>query len=451
MVKKRSIGKTLASMVKIKAYRFNLTLVFFSLIIGIFSSLVVISYILTIQYVQDLRDSILNDRAPFWVVAVMLFVIIAAGLIAQKFVSIAPSIGGSGIPQVGAFLIKKLKFEFPVQLIGKFVGGVCAIAAGMSFGREGPSIHMGALIGDAINKLTKRSAIGSKYFITCGAGAGLAAAFNAPLAGIMFALEELYKFFSPVLMLCVLVATVTSDYVTRAVLGGRSLFNFSVTSRNLPFVEHLPLLIFFAVILTVLGRLFAHGIILFKAKYESLKVNSYIKIVLVMLIAFIVLRSCYYITGGGHNLITKLFHESTPLRLLLLLFLGKFIYSLFCYSSGLPGGIFLPTLTIGALLGNIYGITAVRLLGLPNEFMGTFIILGMSSYLTAVIKAPLTSIILMLELTGNFANLFPLVLITAITYIFLEMVNGRSVYEMLLEYSYIRKPIDAKEAKTSKA
>ena len=114
------------------------------------------------------------------------------------------------------------------------------------------------------------------------------------------------------------------------------------------------------------------------------------------------------ITGGGHDLIEKMFSEKVGLKILFAILIMKFFYTMFCYSSGFPGGIFLPMLVIGALSGKVYGEVLNHYFEIPNEIIVHFMILGMAAYFTAVVRAPITGITLILEMTGNFSYLYML-------------------------------------------
>ena len=139
------------------------------------------------------------------------------------------------------------------------------------------------------------------------------------------------------------------------------------------------------------------------------------------------------ITGGGHELIEKMFDARLPIKILAIVLVAKFLYTMICYGTGFPGGIFLPMLVIGALVGKIYGTILVTYFGIPQEFVVHFMLLGMAGYLTASVKAPITGVILIMEMTGNFSYLFMLIIVSTGTYILTELLSMEPIYEILLE------------------
>ena len=416
---------------KLKSRKHNLLLIFYSLLTGTLSGAVVILYRLGLDKIGILREK-LFENLSVWNFCTGIFIFILIGVILQFLVMKFPLISGSGIPQVKALLMQKIHFRWLPELILKFFGGLLSIGVGLSLGREGPSIHLGALVGEGISEVTGRSEMEKKYFITCGASAGLAAAFNAPLAGVIFALEELHKFFSPLLLICTLIASITADFLTRIFLGYHPVFNFEVTApTEFNSLMEIFLILIFGIIMSFMGKLFSDNLIKFQKVYKKIDLNPYFKAAGLMLIAFFTAFLFKDITGGGHNLIEKITQYPTPVLILFLLLAGKFLYTLISYSSGFPGGIFLPMLVIGALLGKIYGIFIVNLFGVSDIYITHYIILGMAAYFTAVVRAPITGIILILEMTGNFSHLFALTFISAVSYIITEFINLEPVYDVL--------------------
>jgi H+/Cl- antiporter ClcA len=421
----------LTSWQKLKSKKHNLLLIFYSLLTGILAGIVVILYRLGLDEVGVLKDRLFKNLS-IGTFFLGLFVFIITGFILQFLVTKFPLISGSGIPQVKALLMKKTSFKWFSELILKFIGGLLSIGVGLSLGREGPSIHLGALVGEGINQVTGRSEMEKKYFVTCGASAGLAAAFNAPLAGVVFALEELHKFFSPLLLICTLIASITADFLTRVFLGVHPVFDFEVKAPTEfhPLME-IFLILLFGLIMSLLGKMFSDNLVRFQKIYKKINLNPYLKVTLLMITAFFTALLFKDITGGGHSLIEKIAQYPTPLLILFLLLIGKFLYTLISYSSGFPGGIFLPMLVIGALLGKIFGIFVINIFGVSDVYITHYIILGMAAYFTAVVRAPITGIILILEMTGNFSHLFALTLISTMSYIITEFISLEPIYDIL--------------------
>ncbi|MEI6856405.1 ClC family H(+)/Cl(-) exchange transporter [Psychrilyobacter sp.] len=415
--------------------RHNLLLVFYSIIVGILTGYVIVAYREGLDFLNTVRHiTLLNVKETLsWMkISQVVIIFIGAAIILQKLLSKFPLISGSGIPQVKALLMKQIKFNWFYELISKFLGGLLSIGSGLSLGREGPSIHLGAQIGEGVNSFFKTKEAEKKYLITSGASAGLAAAFNAPLSGVIFSLEELHKFFSPLLLICTLLASISADFITKLYLGYDLVFDFDTQlPEGLSTTKYLISLIVFGIFIGLAGKLFTDGVVLFQKLYKNIKLNSYVKAVLAILLSLFIGLFFSEIAGGGHHLIQDIAHRSIPMKVLFILLIAKFIFTLFSYSTGFPGGIFLPMLVVGAILGKIYGMFLVDVFGLEDVYGVHFMILGMAGYLTAVVRAPITGIILILEMTGRFDHLFSLTLVATLAYVLTEFINLDPIYDIL--------------------
>ena len=415
----------------LKSRRNNVILIFLCFLVGIFSGIIVGTYTLILKKMSIFRE-FFTTNLEFYKIATGIAIFIIMGLAIQFMLTKYPLISGSGIPQVSGLLTKKVKFRWFGELITKFVGGILAIGAGMSMGREGPSVHLGSLVGSGVKELTKRSEVEEKYLVTCGASAGISSTFNAPLAGVIFSLEELHKFFSPLLLICTLVASGTSNYVSRMILGSQTSFQYNfVLPEGIPYYIFAIITVVFCIIITVTGKAFSYFLLLTQKHYRNLKLNKYIKISIFMIMAYIVAVFFRDITGGGHELIEEMFGKNVMLKTIIIILLLKFFYTMFCYATGAPGGIFLPMLVVGALIGKVYGEILNNYFSVPNEIIVHFMLLGMAAYFTAVVRAPITGITLILEMTGNFSYLYMLIIVCTITYIFTELLKMEPIYERL--------------------
>ena len=415
----------------LKSRRNNVILIFLCFLVGIFSGIIVGTYTLILKKMSIFRE-FFTTNLEFYKIAIGIAIFIIMGLAIQFMLTKYPLISGSGIPQVSGLLTKKVKFRWFGELITKFVGGILAIGAGMSMGREGPSVHLGSLVGSGVKELTKRSEVEEKYLVTCGASAGISSTFNAPLAGVIFSLEELHKFFSPLLLICTLVASGTSNYVSRMILGSQTSFQYNfVLPEGIPYYIFAIITVIFCIIITVTGKAFSYFLLLTQKHYRNLKLNKYIKISIFMIMAYIVAVFFRDVTGGGHELIEEMFGKNVMLKTIIIILLLKFFYTMFCYATGAPGGIFLPMLVVGALIGKVYGEILNNYFSVPNEIIVHFMLLGMAAYFTAVVRAPITGITLILEMTGNFSYLYMLIIVCTITYIFTELLKMEPIYERL--------------------
>ena len=432
----------------LKSRRNNVVLIFLCFVVGIFSGIIVGSYTLILKKMTIFRE-FFTTNLGFSKIIIGITVFILLGLAIQFMLSKYPLISGSGIPQVSGLLTKKVKFKWLGELITKFVGGILAIGAGMSMGREGPSVHLGALVGSGIKKLTRRSEVEEKYLVTCGASAGISSTFNAPLAGVIFSLEEIHKFFSPLLLICVMVASGTSNFVSRMILGSHTSFQYNfILPKDIPYYVIALVTVVFCIVITITGRAFSYFLLLIQKYYRKINLNNYVKISIFMVIAYIVAVFFSDITGGGHELIEEMFGKNVMLKTIIIILILKFFYTMLCYATSAPGGIFLPMLVIGALTGKVYGEVLNHYFSIPNEIIVHFMILGMAAYFTAVVRAPITGITLILEMTGNFSYLYMLIIVCTITYIFTELLKMEPIYERLY-FNMFHKQILAEDKENS--
>lgn len=304
---------------------FRLKLVFEGIAVGIITGLLVVLY----RYSLEKAVIVLNEiykillrqpqLIPVWMVVLAL---IGYGL--GMLVKHEPMISGSGIPQVEGVLQGKLKMTWWRVIIGKFVGGILAIGSGLSLGREGPSVQLGSAVGQGFSKVFKRIKIEEKYLITSGASAGLAAAFNAPLAGVMFALEEVHRNFSPLVLLSALSAALSADYVSSGFFGLKPVFNFKNLSI-LP-LKYYFYVIILGVILGLLGVVFNKTLLKAQNLYSKLKfVPKEFRIIIPLFVSVILGLFLPQVLGGGHELILSLVTASdASLKFLFLVLLVKF-------------------------------------------------------------------------------------------------------------------------------
>jgi len=412
---------------------FRLKLVFEGIAIGALSGGIIILYRISLEKADVIRDNIfflLHKTSKWWIFVLFLSILLISyllGVIVKK----EPMISGSGIPQVKGQLSNQFKINWIRVIIGKFFGGILAIGAGLSLGREGPSIQLGASVGQGMGYTLGRQKLENKYLITCGASAGLAAAFNAPLAGVIFALEEMHKNFSPIVLSSAMAASLTADFISQQYFGHKPIFTFHALPA-LP-LNHFPHIIVLGVIMGILGVFFNKALIKTLDFYKKLPILQEMKPALPLILAGILGFVLPQVLGGGHNLVNSLSTNNIPLTMLIVLVIVKFIFTMLSYGSGVPGGIFLPLLVIGALTGNIYGNITNHYFNVDPQYINNFVVLAMAGYFSAIIKAPITGSILITEMTGSFTHLLTLSTVSIVAYIVTDLMNSHPIYDTLLE------------------
>lgn len=415
-----------------RAEHFKTILTAEGFLVGAVAGVVVLLYRIILEYANKGMNKVLEYArqeplvAAFWFIA--LFII---ALIVGKLVKYEPMISGSGIPQVEGEMMGKLNQVWWRVLPAKFLGGFLALFSGLSLGREGPSIQIGAMTGKAVSQTLDRGRTEEKYLITCGASAGLAAAFHAPLAGVMFSLEEIHKNFSVSVLISVMTASITADYISSQFMGFQPVFQFDVGKEMPPqYYWHIVIL---GVILGVMGVVYNKLTLKVQNMYFKAKcLNETTRLFIPFLLAGILGLVMPQVLGSGHFLIDRAAEGKMILTSLFVLFIVKFLFSLICFGSGAPGGIFFPLLVLGALLGGIYSTFAVQYMGLDASYISNMVLLAMAGYFTAIVRAPITGIILIFEMTGQVSQMLSMSLVSIVAYLVASALKSEPIYESLL-------------------
>lgn len=371
--------------------------------------------------------------------------LVVTGFLLYRMCLYAPMAGGSGIPQVKGVILGLYKMKWFRILWVKIIAGALGIGAGLSLGREGPSIQIGAVAGQGISRFLGRTRMEERYLITSGASAGLAAAFNAPLAGMMFALEELHRNFSGAVLLPTMTSAITATIVTHFFFGRSTSFHF-LNLVPMP-AEHLGLVVLIAISAGFAGIVFNYGLLHTDSFYNlPFFKNQYVKILFALFSACLLGFFLPQVLGGGNTLVDQLAAgRFTSLSFLVLLLIGKYVFTLISYGCGVPGGFFLPLLVVGALLGSVEAHVLVSLELINEVYTPNIIIIGMVSLFAASVRSPITGTLLILEMTGDFGHLMALALGSAVAYITAELLKGEPIYDALLKKSLSARPDKACE------
>lgn len=428
----RQISPTYRSLNHWNSFQFKLF--WEGIIVGIFSGLVVSLFRFLLSKAEYFRIALYAQLAqlPGEYIAGWFAILLAVGGILYWLTRYEPMAGGSGIPQVKGVILGFMRMNWFRILWVKLTAGVIGLGAGLSLGREGPSIQLGAVTAQGVSRFLGRTRMEERYLITSGASAGLAAAFNAPLAGVMFSLEELHRNFSAVVLLPAMTAAMTSTFVSRLLFGQSLTFNFRSIPR-IPLDIHILYAILVAVIAGLCGVIFNNGLLNIH-RFYSLPIfkNLYMKITFALVCAGILGFVLPQVLGGGNLLVDELATKFLPLQLLFALLIGKFFFTLVSYGTGVPGGFFLPMLVLGALIGSIcsYFLSAFQMI-LPSH-SANIIIIAMAAFFSASVRAPITGTVLICEMTGSFYHLMILGMASAIAYIVAQLCGSQPIYEALL-------------------
>ncbi|MBD2440469.1 chloride channel protein [Nostoc sp. FACHB-110] len=359
---------------------------------------------------------------------------ILAGWLVERF---APEASGSGMSEVKAVLARvPMPLNLRIALV-KLVSATLVLGSGMPLGREGPTVQIGAALANQLSNWVPTSPEHRRQLIAAGAGAGLAAAFNAPIAGVLFVVEELLQDVSGITLGTAILASFIAAVISR-LYGSHSLdlnLNLAVTHTTF-FAPEIPFYLILGVLAGLLGILFNQGVI------ASLAVNRrVIKLSLPWRLGIVGL-----VTGVVIALLPITFRNNAGLREILLVgsanwlfaaiaFLVQFTLIIFTYGSGAPGGLLVPTLVLGAALGYLVGATEQSLLGMSAAT--TYAHVGMAAFFSAVSKVPITAVIIVFEMTTDFNLVLPLMIVSVVAYLVAEKIDPRSLYDLLLEWKGI--------------
>ena len=356
----------------------------------------------------------------------------AAALAAWLVRRFSPHASGSGIPHVELVLRQEVAPASFVLLPVKFVGGLQAIGSGLALGREGPSVQMGASIAHLVSEFSHRAWADSRVLMAAGAGAGLATAFNAPIAGAIFVLEELVQRFEHRIAIAALAASATAIATARALLGDQPDF-------TLPPLGHvptlgLPLFLVLGVVAGLLAVAYNRTLLATMALFERLRaLPPEMRAALVGAAVAAVAWFAPSWVGGGDALTQRALSGVEPLAVLPFLFLLRAVMGHASYAAGTPGGLFAPMLVLGAQAGLMFGIGCSALfpgLGIPVQ---TFAVVGMAALFTGIVRAPLTGIVLITEMTAAFTLLLPMLGACFAAMMVPTLLRNMPIYEALRE------------------
>lgn len=359
---------------------------------------------------------------------------ILAGWLVERF---APEASGSGMSEVKAVLARvPMPLNLRIALV-KLVSATLVLGSGMPLGREGPTVQIGAALANELSNWVPTSPEHRRQLIAAGAGAGLAAAFNAPIAGVLFVVEELLQDVSGITLGTAILASFIASVISR-LYGSHSLdlkLNLEVTHTTF-FAQEIPFYLVLGALAGLLGILFNKGVI------ASLTINRRVlSLSLPWRLGIVGL-----VTGVAIALLPVTFRNNAGLREILLIgnvnwlfaaiaFLVQFTLIILTYGSGAPGGLLVPTLALGAALGYLVGATEHSLLGMSAAT--TYAHVGMAAFFSAVSKVPITAVIIVFEMTTDFNLVLPLMIVSVVAYLVAEKIDKRSLYDLLLEWKGI--------------
>ena len=431
----KNLEKTLKSIVENPKYIFRLSVQ--GVMVGIFAGLMVCLYRFLLSESEHILRNYLTIIQTNVVYIVLFFVFLAVlGLLIDWITKWEVDSSGSGIPQVYAEVKGHMEANWAKVLFSKIVAGVMTALGGLSLGPEGPSVQIGGRAGKGVARLFKGSKTDELRLILVGSAVGITAAFNAPLAGVLFVMEEINHGFDKTLIFIALVSAIVSDFISKSIFGQSTVLTFPI--NNIP-LENYWILIVLGIVIGVIGYVYNIGMIKSSDFVNSLKIPSQLKFVAVFIISGVVALTIPQISDGGHFMMDMLGVAIPSLGVLVLLLVLKYLFSMFSFSSGAPGGIFLPILVLGAYIGAIFGSVVVPALGMEHVLIYKFIVISMAGFFAATVRSPITGIVLIAEMCGSTESLVAMIIVSLIAYVVPTILGNEPIYESLYDRLLLNK------------
>jgi CIC family chloride channel protein len=415
-------------------------------LVGVLAGLTAAAFRHALEAADRLRNGLLqvaHSMPPPWGLALVVAACAtAAGAALWLVRRFAPETSGSGIPHLKAVLSRLRGLQWRRVLLVKFASGTLGIGSGLALGREGPTVQMGGAIGQMVSGWLSANPRERHALIAAGAGAGLAAAFNAPLAGVIFVLEELRRDFAPGALTAAFTASVTADVVVRLLSGQTPVFH--VPSPPVPPLASLPLFLVLGLLCGVLGVLFNRALLGSLRLFErTARWPLGLPAALVGAAIGVVGWWLPETLGGGGPLVQDTLAGRMTLAAVAGLLALRFAMTMFSYGSGTAGGIFAPLLVIGAQTGLLVGLAGRVAFPMVAGYHTAFAVVGMAALFTAIVRAPLTGIVLILEMTASYPLMLPLIAACFVAYALADLLRDQPIYESLLERDMLRGQVES--------
>lgn len=423
-------------------------LYFVSIFVGLLTGLIAVPYHYLLQFFFDARRQFFEGHYQwYWYIPLFLLcwgVLVFVTWLVKKM----PLITGGGISQTRGVINGRITYKHPfIELVSKFLGGILTLSAGLSLGREGPSVQIGSYVGSLVSKWGRVLAGERKQLLAAGAGAGLAAAFAAPLASSLLVIESIERFDAPKTAISTLLAGVVAGGVASWMFPMNSYSQIDAVVPALAFWGQVKIFLLLAAVISVAGKLFSWITLFFKHIYPAIKHPAYIKMLYLVFIAFLISLTEFNLTGGGEQfLLSQAMHPDTQILWVTAMMLTHLVFSVLSFSSGLPGGSFIPTLVTGGLIGQIVALILVRYGVIGHEHISYVMLICMGSFLVAVVRTPLTAIVLITEITGHLEVFYPLIVVGGLTYYFTELLQIKP-FNVILYEDMIHSPVFKEEAR----
>ncbi len=407
-----------------------------SVLVGLTTGLGAVIFIKLLQYTThfffETGRGVLTLLGEYYVILLPAIGGLIVGPLIYRF---AQEAKGHGVPEVmTAMAVKGGRIRKRVAF-AKIVTSALTIGSGGSAGREGPMIQIGAGIGSTVGQYLKMSDERIKTLVACGAAGGIAATFNAPIAGAMFALEIFMGQVSLDFSLVIL-SSVSSAIVSRAMLGDFP--SFTVPAYGLLSAKEMPLYLLLGVLAGLAAVAFVRVLYWFEDRFDSWRFPAYLMPAVGGLLVGVMGFFLPQIFGTGFPAIEEALNGRTSLALLAILIFAKMLATPLTLASGGSGGVFAPALFVGAMLGGAYGHIVHGLFPSFTAGAGAYALVGMGAVFGGAAQAPITAIIIIFEMTGDYRIILPIMTSTVISVLIYNVLNKETIYTLKLVKRGIR-------------
>lgn len=405
---------------------------------GVLCGLVGVSFHLAITSIFEALFAFYKGLG-LWAIPAMILSPAFAGLIVGLMIRyISPTASGSGIPQTKAAYYQNFGVIKSSEAFWRFIIGTISVAFGNSLGREGPTVHICSAVASKLGRFFGLGKLRVQAMIPVGMGAGISAAFNAPIAAITFVFEELLDNFSSKALGGILIAVVVAAVVERTLLGEHAALQAANTYFHTSWWMLVCLLLGPAAAL--LGHFFTGLLLYLRAHFKQWQsIPQWAKPALGGMSVGLMGVTVLHLSGGnlgvfsiGYADLNAALNGHLTWYVLLLLLVGKILATTVCYASGSSGGIFAPVIFIGSMLGGLFGVSLVHFFGAEPSVAAGAALLGTGAFFAAVIRCPMTSVIIIFEMTTNYSLILPLMVGNFLAYIISAKLRPIPIYDALL-------------------
>jgi CIC family chloride channel protein len=418
-----------------------------SIFIGIYAGLAVVCFRLAIEWTRTVT---LGAAVPATGLRLLIAPAAAGLFISVLVMHVFPSVRGSGVNQTKSALYISNGYIPLRTAVGKFICSAVAIGSGHSLGPEDPSLQIGATLASALGRQLRLSREKTRLIAPVGAAAGLAAAFNAPISAVLFVIEEVIGKWSAGILGSIVLAAVSSVVVARFFLGSEPMFR--IPNVSLISTEELLAYAMLGVGGGIASLVFAKLIGWLRPKLKAMpRSTQYLQPAIAgLLIGLIGYFGFPQVMGAGYEYMDQAMHNQFTWQVLLALALLKIIATTLSFTSGTPGGMFAPTLFVGAMLGAATGGVQHLLVPHLTGSAGTYALVGMGVLFAGFLRAPLTSVFMVLEVSGNYSIILPVLVANTLSYLVARSAQPTSIFEVLTRQDGLILPSmeEAREAGT---